>query len=154
MLKLPQLANPHFLRALCRRAAQCHFLSSATSIRRFKVLAAHIILAYMYELPRPAKLTPLRAPFRQNGAKVRLLSPQDSANGWDGKMDGHSTVGAARGSASSGRVGALEPMLETMNFYHVGAAPASQAKVYMLALLPSRPACPMMSSTDGRPSSL
>eukprot|EP00962_Isochrysis_galbana_P061766 scaffold44132_cov219-Isochrysis_galbana.AAC.3 len=41
MLNVPQLAIPHFLRAACRRAAQSHFPSSATSIRRIKVRAAH-----------------------------------------------------------------------------------------------------------------
>jgi hypothetical protein len=90
------------------------------------VHATHTILAYKYELPRPAELTPLRAPFRQNGAKVHLPSPQSSANSWDGKVDGNSAVGAARVSASSGRMGAVEPMLEKMNFFNVGAAPAEK----------------------------
>jgi len=37
--------------------------------------------------------------------------------------------------AAAPAAGADEPMLEKMDFYHVGAASASEAEVYMLALL-------------------
>jgi hypothetical protein len=37
--------------------------------------------------------------------------------------------------AATPAAGADEPMLEKMDFYHVGAAPASEAEVYLLALL-------------------
>jgi hypothetical protein len=62
---------------------------------------------------------------------VHLLSRWGSAKGWGGIIGGHA-VGAARGSASSG---VLEPLLEKTAFYHVGAALASEAQVYILAFL-------------------
>jgi hypothetical protein len=64
---------------------------------------------------------------------VHLLSRRGSANGWrPGWQKGSHAIGAARGSASSC---VLEPLLEKTAFYHDGAAPASEAKVYILAFL-------------------